>query len=86
MMIIELLYDVCESDQTLHHVTFQVLRVLQGMTKLYKQKEIHNEFICEMIQFLLYRIAIPKIIVIANDFQSIRTMRETQYNRYSQFL
>ena len=47
--IMELCYDIIRNDQTINHVTFQVLSVLQGITKLLMDRDIHDQQVIEFV-------------------------------------
>ena len=67
----ELCYEIIRNDQTINHVTFQVLSVLQGITKLLIDRDIHDQQVIEFVQFLLFRIAMPKMIIMNESFGTI---------------
>ena len=62
--ILEIIYDIIKPDQLIHHISFQIIEVIHGILK----HPIQNNFVIELCQVMLFRIAMPKIIFVEEEF------------------
>jgi len=67
----ETLLLVTQSDQSLNLMTFPVLKVIEAVTNLLKKRFCTERIVISLSQFLLFRLALPKIVVVPNDFATL---------------
>jgi hypothetical protein len=67
----ETLLLVTQSDQSLNLMTYPVLQVLEAVAHHLKKRYCTERIVISISQFLLFRLALPKIVVVPNDFATL---------------
>lgn len=66
-----ILVKVVSSDRIINQFSFQVTSILQGLIRLLEQSPIRNYLTIEFSQFLLFRLALPRVLQVSDDFATM---------------
>jgi hypothetical protein len=76
-VIVITLLQISQKSELISSLTFQLLSVLNGLSKLVKEEVVKDEFTKEMLIYLLFRLPLSNIVVMKDeeDYENILTKR-----------